>query len=195
MSLEIRKTADVDGEDTPNSAGPEFEPSPLDPPRFTIRALLLATALVGALLAMYQAIGGYAAVLIVILALAVVAHVAGNAIGTKLRDRSTQSRPAATEPPRQLQQGDYAPKTNLAARESLGWPLLIATAIGVLAGALAGALLFTHWEMEKATWEDTLLGALAFAMLGGMSTFVAAGFAQVMFRAWRQAEGRRDASE
>ena len=165
---------------------PVDESAPLEPPRFTTRTLLLGVAVLGMLIAATQAYGGLVPLLLVLLALAVVAHVAGNAIGTRLRDHHRTATTPSTAP-RQLEKEDYAPKTNLALRDSLGWPLIISTAAGAAAGGLAGALLFSQLDADKATWQDTLLGAAAFAALGGMALFTAAGFAQTMYRAWRQA--------
>src|SRR6185503_15726974 len=58
----------------------------LQPPRFGLFALLMAIGVIGALCAVLRYFGAYGAVIAILFFLCVVAHVVGNAMGTKLRD-------------------------------------------------------------------------------------------------------------
>jgi hypothetical protein len=114
--------------------------------------------------------------------------VAGNAIGTRLREigsrkdnRAFDLMPAARVEPR------FAPATRLGQRQRLGWPIVIATLTGIIAGSIGGGL----WTIFTATGHVPIaavgLGVIAFGALGGILAFATVGFTQVLLGAIWQA--------
>jgi hypothetical protein len=125
---------------------------------------------------------------LVLLALSIFAHVAGNAIGTRLREigsrkdnRAYELMPSARAEPR------FAPTTRLGQRQRLGWPIVIATFRGISLGGIGGGL----WTILTASREMPIaaigLGVVAFAALGGILAFATVGFTQVLLGAIWQA--------
>jgi hypothetical protein len=125
---------------------------------------------------------------LVLLALSIFAHVAGNAIGTRLREigsrkdnRAFDLQPGARGEPR------FAPATRLGQRQRLGWPIVIATFTGIILGGIGGGL----WSILTASREMPIaaigLGVIAFAALGGILAFATVGFTQVLLGAIWQA--------
>lgn len=131
---------------------------------------------------------------VILLVLSIVAHVAGNAIGTRLRangDRPLRSR--GQHAPR-TQPLPCAPATRLSERKTLGWPIVIATFSGLIVGGTGGGIwtvITMHGPMESAA---VAVGVIAFAILGGMAAFVTAAFSLVLGGAMWQAL-RHPASE
>ncbi len=175
---------------SPAAKGHESK-SVLSPPQFGLRALLLAVTACAVLAALSQWLTPVVIACIVFLVLCVIAHVAGNVIGTRLRELGSQ--PPAGDP---ISAGldrvkpsaaDFAPPTRLGQRQALGWPILIATLTGILAGAVGGAV----WTLVSSRGPVGALhlgvGGLAFAVLGGIIAFAAFGFVQVGLAALRQA--------
>ena len=84
---------------------------------------------------------------LVLLALAVIGHVAGNALGTRLRQNGSRpvdeeglDLPSAKPWPRALSPDEFAPATQLSRRSSLGRPIFVATVLGTIAGGIGGGL-------------------------------------------------------
>lgn len=177
-------------EETPSSpAGPAAAHPPLKPPTVSLRGLMAGMAVVCVLLAVFNWAGALAALIALLIALAIGAHVAGNAIGTQLRGDVSRPR-RAPSPGQPRPQIPAAPATQLQKRHSLARPLVAAAITGGILGAAAGALYFGVFDSASATIADTLLGALAFGLLGAMAAGVATGFALVAWKAWREAVGK-----
>jgi hypothetical protein len=169
----------------------------LKPPQFRLRTLLIGVAILSALLALMTSTGPLAAFGLLLLTLSIVAHVAGNAIGTRLRENGSrpletedappESRRAKTQTP--LPEADFAPATRLSARHPLGWIVLVAVGLGsVLGGAVGGAFLaWLCWE--RITLGSVACGAAASAALGGFAGFLLASFARELLRAHFDAVG------
>ena len=136
---------------------------------------------------------GVAAVVFVIIS--VLAHVAGNYLGTQLREsgnrRFGQERVAPHGASTDIASADIAaaaaPPSQLRSRTPLGLLVLIITATGVLIGGMAGGFGTAWANGEKAAALNIAVGAAAFAVLGGIGAFLIASFLRVMFGAWRQA--------
>ena len=168
----------------------------LPPPQFGLRTLLLVVTACALLAALSQWVSPIVLACVVFLVLSILAHIAGNAIGTRLREFG--SRPTAEDA--ELSPGlararpradDFAPPTRLSERQGLGWPILIAASAGTLLGAIGGVV----WTLVTSRGPVGLLnvgvGAIAFAVLGGIIAFVAFGFIQVGLGALRQASAEQ----
>lgn len=159
----------------------------LQPPRFGLFSLLVAIAVISGLLAIVHYFGAYGACIAILFALCVVAHVMGNAMGTRLRDLgdtpvgadgSPAPRPVHLEKP---SASDFAPLTRLRERQSLGKRIVVITTAGALAGGLLGYAGVCWFADGRTAWHVFAFGTVACAVLGGIWTFAAASFLQVMF--------------
>ena len=164
--------------------------SALPPPQFGLRTLLLVVTACAVVAALSQWVTPVVLACLAFLILSIIAHVAGNAIGTRLRDLSSHSPDDAL--PKGLfrakpKADDFAPATRLGQRHGLGWPILVATVVGTVGGAVGGVA----WTLISSRGPVGLLnvgvGAIAFAVLGGIAAFASFGFIQVGLGAIRQA--------
>jgi purine-cytosine permease-like protein len=167
--------------------------SVLPPPQFGLRALLWVITGCAVIFALSRWLSPIALAGVVMLVLSVIAHVAGNAIGTRLRELGGRRKPktfdqeAASSSSSRPAAADFAPVTRLGQRQSLGWPIIIGTASGTVAGGIGGGL----WTIFNAHGSpdplSLVVGVLAFAVLNGIGAFVIFGFIQVGLGAIRQA--------
>ncbi len=161
----------------------------LRPPQFGLRTLLGMVTACGVLFALAQWLHPAAVALLAFLAVSVSCHVAGNALGTRLRqignapDQADALPRTIDKPPAH----HFAPPTLLSRRQSLGWLVLIATSVGITSGAIGGGL----WTFVAAAGPPDVTsiatGVVAFSILGGMAAFLTIGFAQVVCAAFFQA--------
>jgi hypothetical protein len=115
-------------------------------------------------------------------------HVAGNCIGTRMRDQTDQvirrriDRRGADPVPAAL---PLATPSRLERRESLGRTLPIAASIGAICGGAVGtsALLM----LTAASPAGAVLGGLSSAVMGGFFGFLAASFVEVVRTCLREA--------
>jgi len=149
-------------------------------------------------------LGSYATALTILFGLAVFAHVAGNALGTRLRDNGDRPLPpddgTVLKKPkwRRATESDFAPATRLRERSALGKPTLIATGIGTVLGGSLGS----YWLISQMTRVTPLTAGLAIgaaAILSGFWTFLAASFCQIalgaVWHAVRQPDRRHVPSD
>ncbi len=158
-------------------------------PQFRLGTLLITTGVVGMLCAVYSGLGSGVALCLLMFLLAVLAHVGGNAVGTKMRAEARrvgdlQARPSATPVP----QTDFAPVTQLRKHQSLGWPALVFTAVGFLLGGGAGGYYLAAANWQQASVANVAVAVLVSGIISGFFAFLAAGFLQVAFSALRQAQ-------
>jgi hypothetical protein len=161
----------------------EFRPG-LRPPQFRLRTLLLAMTALAAVFASFGVLGAYGVPAVILLLLCVAAHVAGAKLGARLRDNGDRPVDAAgnavsLRPRQRLSSHQFAPATRLSQRYSLGLPLLIVTAVGVLLGALLGGAGLAWLNWEKANAFSIAFGALASGVLGGIGGFWIGSFIHV----------------
>jgi hypothetical protein len=177
---------------------PDDRRAGLDPPRFSLSTLLYAVALTAVLCALVSYFGLHSALVLILFALAVVAHVAGNALGTQLRANGDKPLPgengklAMRSVRRSPTADDFAPPTELRDRRSLGRPIVIATISGgVIVAVLGGILQLT--VLDRTPTATALVGGIiACGTLGAFWTFVAFGFVQVAWSAMCQATEKVD---
>ncbi|MCL6481792.1 MAG: hypothetical protein K6U02_08695 [Firmicutes bacterium] len=172
----------------------------LRPPQFTLRTLLIGMSLVALLCSLVQWVTPAGLVALVLLIAVIVCHVAGNALGTRLRQLGMERarRQLAEEPLPSLPAHPAAsplvsaarPETApsyLGQRRSLGWPVLLASGAGFVLGGAGGVL--GALEKSGGVWmpEVVGVGAIAFAVLGGLAAFAMTALVQVGLGAVRQA--------
>jgi len=155
-----------------------------------LRTLLAVIFTVSVLLAIYVRFGGWPAGVAALLVLAVVAHLAGAVLGTRLRDQrgdeSTRRRQTSGGA-NQLRKEDFAPASQLSSRRSLGWPMFACTISGGLLGMLGGMAFFAVILGESRRIELLLIGGLAFGVIGALASCAAYGFVQVTTTTLHQA--------
>jgi hypothetical protein len=158
------------------------DPTPaLRPPQFRLRTLLVLIAVCAGLLALTQWLEPLTVVGIAFLMLSVAAHVAGNALGTRLRQhpRSVQS-PSTVSAKRALVRAEhFAPTTKLSHTSPLGWPLFAATLAGLVAGGVGGGYWVIVTSPQPAAELNIAVGIVAWGVLGAIFSFIGVGFLQV----------------
>ena len=168
----------------------------LQPPQFRLGTMMWLVAALCVLFSLMGIVGSQGTLLLVLLFFAIVAHVAGNAIGTRLR-RNGDVRPAADRADamaaaerasRRLTESDFAPTTSLSERFPLGLIIVVMTVLGMLLGGAVGGYVLAMLNWERATWFSIAFGALFSSVLGGIAGFLASSFLRVMTRALLQAE-------
>jgi hypothetical protein len=160
--------------------------------------MLLIVSAVAVLLGVSQWMSPISFAALLLLILSIIAHVAGNVIGTKLRARHLARKrlPAEAEEPRTLlQDHHFAPTTKLGHHQSLGWLPLLSGLGGFLFGAAAGSLWTVRLLEPDFDWGTIALAASAFGALGGFGGFLLAGFGKAFSDAWQQASQNVPASE
>lgn len=130
--------------------------------------------------------------MLILFVLAVLAHVAGNALGTRLRENGDTPLAEDGQTPmqhvnlcRRTAKENFAPTTSLSRRRALGWTILIVTCTGIIVGAMLGGYLLTRISGELS------MSSIGFAILfcgamGGFVTFLTSSFLKVTFAAFLQ---------
>lgn len=184
------------GNQAPASLSPA-KPSPADLPppglpplRFSLAALLLTTAGICLLLGAMIYAGPLGAFALLLFALSVLAHVAGNSIGTFLRDTGGRSLPDDLPPVRSMRArpgpADFAEATELRGTADLSATLVVAAGVGAAAGALGGGGLLCWANWDRLTLFNVAAGALAFAIIGAIGGCFVGCFVRVGLAALRQ---------
>ena len=146
--------------------------------------MLVGVAIISVLLALMTSVGPLPAFGLLLLALSIVAHVAGNALGTRLREngsRPLDGKPGepvfsltAQRPP--VAAADFAPTTRLGAKHPLGWLVIVATGLGIVLGASLGGVFLAWLCWERITLVGMICGAAASGALGGFGGFLVCSF-------------------
>jgi len=127
-------------------------------------------------------IAGWMAAAVVLASLA--AHVAGNALGTRMReatdrDLARRTRPRAPEPV------PAAGPSHLERTGGLGRLVPVSAGIGAACGAAAGtAALVT---LTSCSWAGAALGGVSSAVIGGLFGFLGASFVEILRTSLREA--------
>lgn len=121
-------------------------------------------------------LAGWMAVLVLLASIAM--HVAGNAIGTRLRDDTDRGLDArGREPFHRSTVPEHSP-TLLERSESLGRLVPVSAAIGGLTGGLIGGAALAL--LVKSSIAGTVLGGVSSAVIGGLLGFLLAGFVEII---------------
>ncbi len=120
---------------------------------------------------------------VVVLGASIAMHVAGNALGTSLRDAADRrlERPFGS-PPVDL---PTPPPTHLERRTSLGTLIPVSACIGGICGGVAGAAALAVWA--AASLPGAVLGGISSAVIGGLLGFLAASFVEIVRTSLREA--------
>lgn len=174
--------------------GLEKDPKPdgyrgMKAPQFGTRELLAFIAFVAITIVALQVLDPLVSAGLILLGLCIFAHVAGNAVGMRLRDAgpSPESQTSSA-----LQASDYAPATRLSLHQRLGRMTITFTALGSIFGAIGGGTLLAVLNWENITIANMSLAIISCAILGGFLGFVMSSFLQVFLQAWAEAHRNAD---
>ncbi|MBM4021329.1 MAG: hypothetical protein FJ284_03655 [Planctomycetes bacterium] len=120
---------------------------------------------------------------LVVLAASVAMHVAGNAIGTRLRDAADRRLERAS-PTAALPLPRHSP-THLERRSSLGRLVPVSAGIGAACGGVAGTTALLG--LASASIPGAALGGISSAIIGGLFGFLAASFIEIVRTSLREA--------
>lgn len=173
---------------------PEDDPDAvLKPPQFTLRALLVLMTAAACLFAVMTAVGSLWSLAILLLLALVSAHVVGNAVGTKLRNRSP-GRPMVRRrvvSSRSAPPGENALPKRLTEPTPLHWITLVMAGSGALGGGyFGGSALAANYP--GATTAAVVLGVVSSGVLGGFAGFATSSFLFVMRQALSEAHAGSD---
>ena len=159
------------------------------PPQFGLRTLLLVVTACAVLFAMAHWLAPIVWVGVLLLVASITLHVAGNAIGTRLRELGDRPPPddAASHLAARPQPLEFAPATRLSLRQRLGWVIQVATIAGTLSGGIGGGIWTWLSSRHPPGVAEIVIGVIAFGVLGGLAAFGAAAFTQVLLGAMWQA--------
>jgi hypothetical protein len=169
---------------------PEQSTAVLEPPRFSLRTLLLAMTALGCLFGLLTAVGNSWSLLILFFLSLATAHVLGNSLGTKLRDgsihlRSTTS-PTAESASEKLIGRELLTPSRLSQHIGPSRVTPVMAFVGAAAGAFVGGAGLAGVYPEAGAAAVTL-GVVSSAILGGFAGFMASSFLSVMRSAWSEA--------
>ena len=170
--------------------------------QFSINSILVVTAVIATSILAIQEIhsrfGPAAAAVVILAILSVFAHIAGAAIGDRLR--ASEELPDATEmdteeiesrlkQPVHAQVTDFAPATQLSRQKALERrPLYYAVGTGATTCAILASIVLVWFMWDDLAIVNVLFGACSAAVIGGLLGFCACSFYQVVRSALSEAE-------
>jgi hypothetical protein len=172
------------------SAGPLYESdAPLKLPQFGLRTMFLVVAILGLLFALMALIGPLASVALVLLLALVGLHVAGNIVGTTLRNNApvAQGRlidlpPVVLEPV--LLERDLPPP-RLSERTGLGRFNRLCAGLGAVAGSAIGSSILEY--SGDVSVRGMVVGFISSGVLGAIFGLLFGCFLGMSLSAWWQA--------
>lgn len=128
-------------------------------------------------------LAGWMAVVVVLASIAM--HVAGNALGTRMREAADRERMTrrADIPPPAVPVAPAVP-SRLERRETLGRLVPVSAGIGAVIGGLAGAVMLAMFTRTSAA--GAILGGASSAVIGGLFGFLAASFVEILRTSLRE---------
>jgi hypothetical protein len=128
-------------------------------------------------------IAGWMAAFVILASVAV--HVAGNAIGTRLRDETDRDLTRVGSPRSVRRLPPRAPPAQLQRRTSLGSLVPVSAGIGSICGGAAGSIAL--YQLTSSSLAGALLGGASSAVLGGLFGFLVASFIEILRTSLREA--------
>ncbi len=126
-------------------------------------------------------LAGWLAVVVVVASIAM--HVAGNCIGTNLRDAADQRLERVSKEP--LAALPHQAPSHLQQHSSLGRLVPVSACIGAVCGGLTGSVALV--VLASASLAGAILGGISSAVLGGLFGFLAASFIEILRTSLREA--------
>ena len=155
----------------------------LRPLQFRLATMFLAVTAFCFLLTTFQVLSLLSISAGVILAMAIFAHIAGNAIGVRLRTEGDQAKSETSLPStdfhdtrQKLQAQDFAPDSQLRRHTTIGRPMVVTTLIGAMLSAVAGGIALASVNQDHLTLTSLLVGASAFSVIGALVGFLGGSF-------------------
>ena len=164
----------------------------LEPPQFSLATLFWVIACLGVLFALMSAAGPIGGFALLLLVLAILAHVAGNKLGTRLRSFGNEKvvdlddhrqKPRRTEDARLV----AAPPSSLSHTANVTWTMLIFSAVGAVSLGVTGSALLIWLAWSELNLATTIVAVLSPTVLGGIIGFAVSSFTQTAGGAWREA--------
>ncbi len=162
---------------------PDDQPVGIGPPRFTLRTLLLIVTLAGCLFGVMSALGTMWSMGMLMILCLIFAHVAGNSLGTTLRDQATrhaadERRERLLANPIALARPEAPVPGQLTKSSRLNRVTLLMTAGGAIVGGAFGGTLSARLYPEAGI-AALVLGVVSAAVLGGFVGFTVSAFISV----------------
>ena len=129
-------------------------------------------------------LAGWMATVVVLASIAM--HVAGNAIGTRMREAADRDR--ATRPAQVFSSSLPLPEaapTRLERHETLGCLVPVSAGIGATVGGLTGTLMLAM--VTRSSVAGAVLGGASSAVIGGLFGFLVASFVEILRSSLRDA--------
>jgi len=127
---------------------------------------------------------------LLVAALCVVAHVAGNAIGTGLRDETDRELASRPRPPQAIPLPK--PPAFLERGGSLGRLVPVSVCIGGVCGGIAGGVSLAVFVGSSTA--GAVLGSLSSAVIGGIGGFLVASLVEILRTTFREAIAHEQAA-
>lgn len=150
------------------------------PLQFRLATLLKIVAVLCFLLGTLKTFGPLSAVAALLLMLTLLAHVAGNAMGTRLRREGNRTAQQSSDRVAIDMSKHMGVGTPLGKRASLGLGMILTTILGVVSGAILGGALLAWTHSHQLTFFSLSLGVFASGVIGGLSGFLAGSFLSVL---------------
>jgi hypothetical protein len=164
-------------------------------PQFSLRTMFFAVTCFGIMLAVLETIGLAASCALILTLTLVGLHVAGNALGTTLRDNASQKIDEDAHAINNL--APYVPRidqpeklSGLYRRANLGPIVYFASAAGAITGCILGGLFLTNFA--NTSTRGLILGAVSSGILGGFFGLLYGCFLRAWLGAWWQASSESD---
>ena len=128
-------------------------------------------------------LAGWMAATVVVASIAM--HVAGNAIGTRLRDSAAKDRDLHELTPLSTVIPPPSAPTRLERHERLGFLVPISASIGATIGGVTGSLMLIF--VAGSSTAGAILGGISSAIIGGLFGFLVASFIEILRTSLRDA--------
>jgi hypothetical protein len=158
---------------------------PVRGPQFRLRTLMIWVAALAVVFGVMAAAGpiGSAALMLVLTMIGL--HVAGNALGTSLREEAPGDSQRTGAEWQSLPKPLPMEVSRLSQRKPLGWLIRGITLLGAAGGFWGGSNLLA--EYTGASLMGAAVGAISSGIIGGFLAFLAGSFLAIILEAWWQA--------